>query len=351
MPSQGSLKPTNITVGQHFIKGQEIFRIEDQKLNEKISNVHLKIKESEAKLWEVKEKYRIETERMKLYQIVSNTDRNIIKAQLAAKQQELASADSHLIRLTKLKKSNAISQDHLDDAKNRQKQFEFQYQELQAKLVQASAMQSVSARKHYNHKVFATDLDMLAIELQTAYSKLDINKLSLDNLLLAQKSQIVRAPYNGKIINLYQVVDSSIAKNSPILTIEETDQIKITAFLNQEEIALIGLNDQASVYIPALAKRLPAIVTHINRSSLFIDRKEVRYGWRQNDQRTAIVSLTLFANDRDLEGMNAGLPAVVIFKRRSQGNLISEIFGVINSVDKQLKTGNQVYDSEHNNEI
>ncbi|NQZ81885.1 MAG: hypothetical protein HRT52_12800 [Colwellia sp.] len=326
MPVDGILKPINLSVGARYKEGEPLFGVENINLKNKINSSKLKIEKSKIKLSDAKEKYRIETERMKLYQIVSNTDLKIIEAQLAAKRAELAAADRNFARINRLKENRSISTKQLDDATQVQNKVAYQVQALEAKLVQATAMESVSERRHYNHKVFSTDLDLMAVNLQTLYSAIQLEEQQLALLIKTNNQQIVRAPYNGKVTTLFHVENSSIPRNEAILMFEETGRNLVTAFLNQEEVMEVGLHDIASVFIPALGFEVDAIITQIDRASGYVDKKNVRYAWRDKEEKTALVSLELLVTDNVEHAITAGLPAVVIFKRRTTSNIFAKFF-------------------------
>jgi len=325
MPIDGVLKPMNLTIGAKFTQGQPLFSVENINLKNKINASKLKIKSAEIKLTEAKEKYRIESERMKLYQIVSTTDVKILKAQLAAKKSELGAADEDFIRLNKLKLTSLISTKQLEDAIQNQNTKSYQVKALEAKLVQATAMEAVSERRHYNHKEFGVDLDIKAVELQTLYSTLQVEQQRLAGFITAQNNQVVRAPYNGKVTSLFYSENTSVPRNEAILTFEEVGNNQVIAFLNQEEVLQVGLNDLANVFIPALGLELEALITEIDRSSGYLDKKNANYSWRDKKEKTARVLLQLIGTSENISLINAGLPAVVIFNRRSTNPLFSKI--------------------------
>ncbi|MCJ8320631.1 MAG: hypothetical protein MJK12_13415 [Colwellia sp.] len=332
MPVEGIIKPINYQLGSIVNEGEEIFSIESSELIRKINSRKSRVQAAENKLTEAKEIYRIEQERMKLYQLVNTTDAKILKAQLAGKKEELASADQNYIRLERLSNLSSISTKQLDDAKQLQNKVFYQLNEIEAKYIQATAMEAVSDRRHYNHKEFGTDLDLSAIKLQSLYSALLLEKQQLDDLVQQKSLQVVRAPYKGRITDLFQTAYSTIAKNEPILILEQNDFITINAYLNQDEILHIGLNDKAIVYIPALNLELNAMVSHIDRSSAYRDKKSSNYSWHDNKAKTALVKLELLDFDFNTSRLSAGLPAVVIFNRRSSNYIFSKFLPADSSI-------------------
>jgi len=336
MPVDGILKPINFSLGAKYNKGDTLFSVENISLKNKINARKIKVSTSKIKLNEAKEQFRIESERMKLYQIVNNTDLKIIQAQLQAKNAELIFADKNFLRLKKLKQSNSVSDKQLDDAKQIQNKIAFKAKELVAKLVQVTAMNSVSERRHYNNKVFATDLDMMALKLQSLYSAVQLEQQQLTLLKEAQAEQVVRAPYNGKITTLFHVKNSNVPRNEAVLTFEEVDRSLVSAFLNQQEVMHIGLYDVASVFIPALGYEIDAVITHIDRTSGYKGQKNIRYEWRDKKDKTALVSLELLIPKGASQYITAGLPAVVIFKRRTSNNILAKYFSSKEKAPHQL---------------
>ena len=324
MPAEGFIKPTAFKVGNHFNKGDEIFRIENTALTQKINNRKVRIQAAENKLSQAKKIYHIEQERMKLYQLVTKTDEKILKAQLASKQQELKAADKNFVRYHTLAKYDSATRKQLDDAKQHQTKIAYQLEELEAKYAQSVAMETVSERRHFNHKEFAVDLDMEATKLQTLYQNLLLENKQLEMLVSQLDSQVIRAPYKGKIMNWFQMENSKVSKNEPILMIQALENITVSSYLTQDEVLHVGLYDEANVFIPALNIELPAMVEKIDRSSAFLDKNNASYDWKSPTERTALVVLILQANPEIQALLNSGLPAVVIFKKRSTSSMFSQ---------------------------
>jgi len=324
MPAEGVIKPVAYKVGTQFNKGDEIFRIENTALLQKINSSKMRVQSAENKLTQAKEIYHIEQERMKLYQLVSETDVKVLKAQIASKKQELNAADDNFVRHHILGKLDSASQKEVDDAKQQQTTVAYQLEALQAKYAQAVAMKTVAERRHYNHKEFSVDLEMEAVKLQTLYQNVLLENKKLEMLVTQLASQVVRAPYKGIITNWFQEGNSVVSKNEPILMIQSLENITVSSYLTQDEVLHVGLFDEASVFIPALNIEMPAVVNRIDRSSAFIDKKNASYDWHSPTERTALVVLMLQTNPQTQALLNSGLPAVVIFKKRSKNYMFSQ---------------------------
>ncbi|WP_422369093.1 HlyD family secretion protein [Pelagibius sp.] len=316
MPVDGILRPVRFTAGARVRKGEEIARIENLALGARVSEANIDYIEAREALWRAEQKYRIEEERLKLYRIVNRTDRDIVVARIEARKEALKAADANLARMRSLAKKGHVTAAKLDEAVNRQAKAAAGLRETELELERTTAMDAVSARRHYNHKEFVTDLDMLAVDISAARSRFETAAMRLTALEARQARQVIRAPFDGRIVSLFQAADTSIVKNAPLLLLEQDSDLTVTAFLDQDEVLMVGLNDHAKVFLPALNRHIPAQVVAIDRNSAFVDPENGHYIWRDRQDRTAAVSLRLELDEADGMEVSAGLPAVVIFRRR-----------------------------------
>ncbi|WP_282604569.1 HlyD family efflux transporter periplasmic adaptor subunit [Pelagibius sp. Alg239-R121] len=325
MPVDGIVRPIRFVEGARVRKGDEIARIDNLRLAGRISDAEIKYNDVKDALWRAEQKFRVEKERLKLYQIINRTDRDIVVARIEARKEALKAADAHLQRTHALAAKGYATAAKLDEARNRQATAAAALREAELDLERASAMDAVSGRRHYNHKEFVTDLDMMSIDVSEARSRFETAAMQLHALQVMQERQVVRAPFDGRIVTLFQSGDSNVLRDEPLLVLERDSDLTITAFLNQEEILEVGLNDEAQVFLPALGRHIVARVVAIDRSSAFVDGKSDHYTWRGTSERTAAVSLKIQRESRQNQEIRAGLPAVVIFDRRLTSDIYSRI--------------------------
>lgn len=338
MPVDGMIRQINFETGSEVRAGEEIFRIIDLKLERQISDAKLKVEAASKALWQMKQKQRIETERMQLYRIVNRTDKVIAEARLTSLREALKSADARLLRMQKLKKKGIATLAQFEEARLAQASADAAVREAELKLEKHTAMDAVSTRRHYNHKEFVTDLDMLAVDLEMAYSRLELETEKLNQLEQAKGKLVMRAPFDGRIVNLYQASNTNVMRNEPVLLIERGDNVSVTAFLNQTEILEIGLYDEATVFVPALDRNFSAIVSKIDRSTLFLNKGATQYTWQDEKEKTAAVTLKINVDPELASHVRAGLPAVVIFDRKETSDIWARIKGVISpSLMPELK--------------
>lgn len=335
MPMDGVIQMINFSEGERVKAGDRIVQIDDKKLNRQINAAKLRIEEAKSTVWQVTQKHKIETERLKLYQIVSRTDKNIAKARLSSLREALKSADAHYTRIVKLRKADVVTINEVEEAKKLQTSAAAEVKEAELLLERDSAMSEASSRRHYNHKVFITDLDMLAVEMEVAYSALKVEVQKLQYLDEVKAKNVIRAPFDGRIISLYLTSYSNASRNEPLVLLERDNPTAVTAYLNQKEILEVGLNDEAKVFIPALNRHILARVIKVDRSSLNLNKNATHYTWQDDKDRTAAVTLDLQLSDVDAGQIRAGLPVVVIFDRRETNDIWSTIKGFVGGKEER----------------
>lgn len=324
MPVDGVLRTVRYSLGDHVRRGAVVAEIEDPRLDAQIMAAEADAKDAGARFVRAKERYRIEAERLKLYQTINKTDLDVARARLEARRVALTAADANYARVATLHKKGFSNAKALEEAKSRQLRAAAQVRELELSVEQATVMHSASDKRHYNHKEFVVDLDMLALDLDEAHGRLKLARDKLQGLKQMRSARVIRAPFDGQIVSLPVAAGLTVSKEQPILALEQDVPPTVTAFLDQHEVLRIGMNDKAKVFVPAISRHVEATVIGINRKSGHLDLKSSRYTWKANGERTASVSLLLSGADGSRE-IRAGLPAVVIFDRRMTNDLFARL--------------------------
>ncbi len=332
MPVDGLLSSVRFSLGERVERGDLIAEIDDPKLTAQIAAADLEVKDAQGRHLRATEKYRIEAERLKLYQTINKTDLDVAKARLSARKVALKAADAHYKRIAKLHAGGFSNAEKFEAAKARQLSAAAGVRELELAVEQASAMHAVSHKRHYNHKEFVVDLDMLSLELDETHSQLQTARRKLALLQEAQQSRVIRAPFSGHIVSLPHVSGVAVAKGQTVLVLEQDVAPTVTAYLDQDEILRVGIDDAAQIYLPALNRHVDAKVLSINRRSGYLDLKASQYTWKGNGERTASVLLKLSGPKREDRKIAAGLPAVVIFDRRITNDLLAKIASFASSL-------------------
>lgn len=334
MPMDGLLVPIRLNVDEEIMRGQPIARIVNTKLEADLDDRRIALEEARNRLQRTREKYRIESERMKLYQVVNRTDRQISKARLEAAREAVAAADAHFERMSKLMKKGLIVASKFDEAELRRSKAEAHLREAEYELERTAVMDAASGRRYYNHKEFVSDLDMLALEVDEASSDVQTAHMQLEKYETLQAGLTISAPFDGRIVSVSQPGGMTVLRNEPLFTIEKREAPTVTAFLDQDQVLSVGIADQASVFFPSLGREVSARVVKIDRNSAFLDSDASRYVWKDGKEKSAAVSLVIDEVEYERGEVRAGLPAIVLFARRTRSDIVHKI-GTLISADER----------------
>lgn len=325
MPMDGILHPILMEEDVRVKMGQPIARIHDARFETNLDEKRIQLDQAKRNLARTQEKYRIEEQRMKLYQIINKTDRQIAEARVESAKQALVASDAHLERLITLRKKGLVAESKVDELRRQQANTVGRLKEAEFDLERATAMDAVSGRRYFNHKEFVSDLDILALEVEEANAKVMAASMQVEQLEVEKTRMIIKAPFDGRIVSVKQPGNIMVLRNEQLFTIEKHEQPTVTAFLDQEQILTVGLHDEAKIFIPALDRHIPAIVSKIDRNSAFINDKASHYVWNDQKGKSAAVSLTIQLTQEERNYIYAGLPAVVVFPKRSTSAIYNQI--------------------------
>ncbi len=325
MPLDGLLVPVRLNVDEEIRQGQPIARIVNTKLESELDDREIALEEAKGRLARTREKYRIEAERLKLYQVINRTDRQISKARLEAAREAVAAADAHFERMSKLMEKGLIVAAKFDAAELRRTEAEARLREAEYELERDTVMDAVSGRRYYNHKEFVTDLDMLALEIDEASSAVQTAQMQLEKYETLRADLTITAPFDGRIVSVSQPGGVTVLRNEPLFTIEKREAPTVTAFLDQDQVLSVGIADQANIFFPSLGREVTATVVKIDRNSAFLDSDASRYVWKDGKEKSAAVSLVIDAAEYERGEVRAGLPAVVMFPRRTRSNIVHRL--------------------------
>ncbi len=330
MPVDGKVFPVALENGSIVKRGQKLARIEGSRIEANIADLKLQLEKDRRTLLRARERLRIETERMKLYSLVKRTNIDVARAKVEGAHQALASADSRMERLSILKAKKLITQFEVDKALGERRLLEARLKEAELELEQTVATQSLSNRRHFDQQRFVADLDLLALEVESANSDLLLTSENLEQLERKQAEMQLTAPFDGRIVSVMVSSQSSLLQGKKIATIEKSVAPEVTAFMSQDQVVHVGVNDDANVYFPALGKSYEAVVKHIDRSAAGFRLKASHYEWAGDREKSASVALVLKLPEEDRTYLQGGLPAVVVFSKRSKSGIWAGISGKFN---------------------
>ena len=342
MPVDGIIRPVRFEMGAVVEAGQEIARIENPNFLSEYEDKKIALAEALRNQRRAEEKYKIEQSRMKLYQVISRTDRQIAMAKVSSAREALEAADSAYSRLSKLRGKKLVTASKFELAIKERAQAEARLKDAEFELERTTAMDSVADRKHFNHKEFVADLDVFALEIEEANSAVKTAHMQLEKLEKLRSAMVIVAPYDGKIVSIQQAGHTTVLRNEPLLTIEQRIDPTVTAFLDQEQVLKIGLNDKAKVFLPSLGQHIDATVVLVDRNSTFINSERSHYSWKDGKEKSAAVSLRLDLSSIDRAEVSAGLPAVVVFSQRQVNDLYHRLGSVLTSKSREVSHANSI---------
>jgi len=161
-------------------------------------------------------------------------------------------------------------------------------------------------------------------ELAKQETELTASKMRVENLGKALSRLQVKSPFNGRVIEIRKPVGSSVIYKEPLLVLERTGKPTIDAFLTQDQILKVALEDTASIYIPSLKQKAEAKIIAINRTASNLDTLGSRYLWQEPDAKSARVELEIIGHD-NAKTWPAGLPVTVLFKRNRDKTPVLDI--------------------------
>jgi len=90
-------------------------------------------------------------------------------------------------------------------------------------------------------------IEKIRSELAKQETELTAAKMRFENLKKALSRLQIKSPFDGRVIEIRKPVGSSVIYKEPLLVLERTGKPTIDAFLTQEEILKVALNDTASI--------------------------------------------------------------------------------------------------------
>jgi len=316
MPVDGKIVPVRMKTGAQVRRGDIIARIENAQLLNELEDKRNDLQKVREMLERAKEKFRIQKSRMAMYKVVKRTDRKIALAEVETAKEALAAADNAVERMSALRTKGLVTALKYDDAISARAEAEARLKKAESELERASTLNAVSDRVFFNNKEFVADLDMLALDVDEASADVNAAYASLEATEKAIERLVIEAPFDGRILSVFQSGNVHLIRNEELLAIEKDDNPTVLAYLTQDEVLSVGLGDRAKVFIPGLQRHLEASVTKVDRRSSYIDLESSQRQWNDRTERTALVSLNIHLEGQERDDVSAGLPAVVIFPKR-----------------------------------
>lgn len=340
MPVDGKVIPIRMKVGDIVNKGDDIAKIKSADLEAQLETKLVEYSEKEREYDLAVKRYDIEAQRLGFYQVANQTDYKIAQVRLQAAKIALQAADLDVNRLLKLDNKGETHQSKLAYAKARQSDVELRLKEAELAYEKSAVINSMSDRRQLTDVGFVADLDLLTLEIDAANSALAIVHSQIRKIEDKQKGLIIRAPFKSRIMKVADLDLPSLSQDQLLVSLEKREQPLVQAFMSQSEVMSVGLNDEASVFLPSTGKSISAKVVKIDRKAGHINAGYSNFVWRENDAKSALVLLELMTTEE--QQITAGLPAVVVFSKRSTNQIYSAIGDVVSEMAEVFTNDNSI---------
>lgn len=336
--ADGQLKLAGVKPGDTVKPGEVLLEVVDSQLQREIDLASIAVKEQKAKLGSLRQRHLEELERIKSFATVEMKNIRQTKRELEALTEQLSLAEKNLSRQKLLNDKGFTTELRYEEARRAavtlRKEVDIRRIELAARI--ELSQQNVGKRMYTGHETIGSGdiqgkLAEIETEIRLAEHEIQIAQQRYIANLEHRQRQSVRAPFGGTVLELPRVENSNVRRGDIIAIVEEREKRQVTAYLNQDEVVRIGLGDEATLFIPALAETMKARVARIDRTTGFVEEEKRAqnpgYRWRGPVDRSARVLLEFAdpAKVKNADKYRSGLPVVVVFPQRSSSPILNAI--------------------------
>lgn len=328
----GQLKWADKKPGDPIRQGDVVLSLIDNQLEREIDLADIAIRERKAQLAFLKRRQADELDKAKSYATVELKNVTQSKLDVEATKAQLQAAEKQVERLKYLHVKGYTTDTVLETAEKTAASLRSQ---LEMKRVEAASRAALAdsdiGRRLYNGISIQGDVEQIEAQVRLAEHEIELAQQRYIANLSLRDRHAVRAPFDGTVLELPRVDAGSVRRGDTIAIIEQRRDRYVLAYLTQDEVLRIGLGDEALVFLPAVGETMKARVSKIDRTSGFVQEQMQRqnpgYGWRGPSDRSAKVTLQFDdpAKVVNSERYRSGLPAVVVFERRTTNSIISAI--------------------------
>lgn len=323
----GRVKWGKYRTGDRVPAGAIVLHVLDHELEKEIDFAGLDIAQKRAHVVSLKMQLKEELERIVAFATVDQKNVEQIALDLASLQATAKAAQSHHERLSVLYKQGFTTQTLVETA---EKQMVAARQAAEAKAVELASRKSLAeqngGRRLYNGQTFIGDRAKVEAQLHQIEQELAISERKLKTLEAHRERLAVVSPFSGILTELTRVDGAMVRKGDTIAVLEQPEAREVTAYLRQDEVLKVGLDDPATIYLPALGETRRGRITAIDRTAGFVNEQNSTYTWRGPRDRSAKVTLAF--DDKGNEttsSYRSGTPAIVLFRTRTSNYVLNDL--------------------------
>lgn len=319
-PTSGYISAIYVNQGMIVKKGSPLFKIVNFDLLKDLELAKLNLEDAKLNRNYYEKLLGFEKEKNAAYQRIGMKRLSSAQALSTVTKQDVIYTKSKLSKMKELYSQNYITK--LDWEKylaDYQKALSNNHNMLAMKDIENESLYSLKKGLYFTgNKLEGTSGELIVqIEIANERIKLFEKKINVYENIIDQLT--VRAPADGKIIDILRLLGSNIDNSKPIMLLENTHtNKKIIAFLTQNEASEVNMQKPINIFIPALNEMYKGKILSLDRTTSYIDEMKVQYKWHDTNDRTAIVTISINKNDESHfnQSISSGMPALVYFKRR-----------------------------------
>lgn len=322
--TDGRITKVSVKLDSLVHQGDELVLLEDASIEEQISLAQIGIERSRALLAAKREELALEQEKLHDYRNFAYNKLEEAKAVHASIKKQSTLADKDLARYHQLYKSKLIAKKTFDETLANQIRLagELELATIELK-TRRDAIESLKHGRYFTGERLEGQSKEIKAEVERLKQEVILATQALVALYERRDRLNIKAPSQGRVIELVKSAGSSTKRGETIALFERDEERVIEAYLTQNEVISIKLAHPARVYFPSLDVAVNTEVIAIDRTEGFLNEKESRYSWRASEDRTAKVTLKFVGLSKlDIRNkFTPGLPAVVVFPNLSTGTL------------------------------
>mgnify|MGYP002700094761 CR=1 FL=1 len=322
--TDGKIRKVSASINQMIPQGSALVFIENPAIEEKLERAKIKISRNKLLLERLRQEREVAIEQMVDYHGYSKLkfEKLELHVETLRKQERMAHLQDN--RIQELFYYGHASKRDVDVAAAEHASLKREVLSAVNDLNgQSRTMESLKNGRYYSGNKFEFDMNNLNVKIEQIKQNITMDTQELLALYEHKEDLNLYAPSNGRLVELLKHPGSATRRGETIAVFERDEQRKLEAFLTQEEVLSIRLNQMARVYFTSLDIAVDAIVTAIDRSYNSVDSLDTSFTWHDNTKRNSKVTLNFVGLESNLERekIKAGIPAVVNFPNVNVGTL------------------------------
>jgi multidrug resistance efflux pump len=321
-PTHGIIDEIYAKEGDRVAKNGLLVTINNVELTRELELARLQVADAKLMVDYYQTLLATELQKQRIYRLIGTSRLTSANASYAVSLQEMLIAKDNIKRMQALHDQHFVSDANWQLLNARYKQSQLKLQDVKAqKALEYHSLNSLDYGIYFTGNKLEGKAQDIKAELNAAHERWLINEKKLAIYETSMKALQIKAPFAGKVIHILKSSGNSIDNSKPIMLLEQSSINKnIIAFLTQNEVLHIRLNDKVKIYIPGLDKTFIGNVTEINRTQGLIDDNNGQYLWRDlYTDRSALAKITIDGKTNDAFNRQtyAGMPAIIYFRRRT----------------------------------